>query len=283
MSKMKKECRVVFTDLDGTLLGSDQKLSNSNRQMLEDLGQQNIARVVITGRSLLSCNRVINQNFPIDFLVTSSGAGIFSHQPRELIHHFGLALPEIKTAIDVLKNLKMDFMVHDPVPDNHQFYWYRFGSRNPDFDRRLALYAGHHQKLTNLTQLKEGSAQLLSIETSKNASARLQELREKLSAYSVLRATSPLDHASTWYEIFPPNVSKSQAAEWICRTFDFDSETALAIGNDFNDIDMLRWAAFARVVANAPSPLTEEFLTVADHDKNGFSEAVAYWLGQTNK
>jgi hypothetical protein len=37
------------------------------------------------------------------------------------------------------------------------------------------------------------------------------------------------------------------------------------------------------VVANAPSPLTEEFLTVADHDKNGFSEAVAYWLGQTNE
>ncbi len=40
MSKMKKECRVVFTDLDGTLLGSNQKLSNSNRQMLEDLGQR---------------------------------------------------------------------------------------------------------------------------------------------------------------------------------------------------------------------------------------------------
>ena len=102
MSNMKKECRVVFTDLDGTLLSSNQKLSNSNRQMLEDLGQRNIARVVITGRSLLSCNRVINENFPIDFLVTSSGAGIFAHQPRELIHHFGLTVPEIKTAIDVL-------------------------------------------------------------------------------------------------------------------------------------------------------------------------------------
>ena len=281
MSKMKKECRVVFTDLDGTLLSSDQKLSNSNRQMLEDLGQRSIARVVITGRSLLSCNRVINENFPIDFLVTSSGAGIFSHQPRELIHHFGLAIPEIKTAIDVLKNLKMDFMVHDPVPDNHQFYWYRFGSKNPDFDRRLALYASHHQKLTDLTQLKEGSAQLLSIETSKNASARLQELREKLPAYSVLRATSPLDHASTWYEIFPPSVSKSQAAQWICSAFGVDSETALAIGNDFNDIDMLRWAPFARVVSNAPSPLTREFLSVADHDNHGFSEAVSYWLEQT--
>ena len=44
--------RAVFTDLDGTLLGSDQNLSPANHDVLEELGQHGILRVVITGRSL---------------------------------------------------------------------------------------------------------------------------------------------------------------------------------------------------------------------------------------
>ena len=56
--------RAVFTDLDGTLLGSDQKLSPANHDVLEELGQHGILRVVITGRSLFSCRRVLNRSFP---------------------------------------------------------------------------------------------------------------------------------------------------------------------------------------------------------------------------
>ncbi|GIS89619.1 MAG: hypothetical protein CM1200mP18_23290 [Gammaproteobacteria bacterium] len=54
--------RAVFTDLDGTLLGSDQQLSPANHDVLEVLGQQGILRVVVTGRSLFfppTCSRPI--------------------------------------------------------------------------------------------------------------------------------------------------------------------------------------------------------------------------------
>ena len=83
--------RAVFTDLDGTLLGSDQQLSPANHDVLEVLGQQGILRVVVTGRSLFSCRRVLDRSFPIDLLVTSSGAGIFSfptdnNHPQSLVH-----------------------------------------------------------------------------------------------------------------------------------------------------------------------------------------------------
>ena len=52
----------------------------------------------------------------------------------------------------------------------------------------------------------------------------------------------------------------------------------LAVGNDVNDVDMVRWASVARVVANAPEPLAQEFRSVADHSEGGFSDAVAEWL-----
>ena len=77
--------RAVYTDLDGTLLGSDQQLSPANHDVLEVLGQQGILRVVVTGRSLFSCRRVLDRSFPIDLWVTSSGAGIFSFPNFKLL------------------------------------------------------------------------------------------------------------------------------------------------------------------------------------------------------
>ena len=97
----------------------------------------------------------------------------------------------------------------------------------------------------------------------------------------VVRTTSPLDHRSVWYEIFPKTVGKSHAAQWICHHFGLDEATALAVGNDFNDLDMLRWANTARVVGNAPEPLSREFQSVADHSESGFSDAVAQWLADS--
>ena len=106
----------------------------------------------------------------------------------------------------------------------------------------------------------------------------LAHLKQKLSGLTVIRTTSPLDHQSTWYEIFPSNVSKSSAAAWVCSEFNLDSNEVFAIGNDYNDLDLLRWCTRSRVVANAPAELTSEFEVVASHDDDGFAQAVFEWL-----
>ncbi|HCK75555.1 MAG TPA: hypothetical protein DHW07_00240 [Gammaproteobacteria bacterium] len=281
MNRIRQRRRVVFTDLDGTLLGRNQDLCERNRATLEHLDSLDISRVVVTGRSLFSCDRVLDDDFPIDLLVTSSGAGIFSFKPKKLLCQFALENTEMTNAIDVLEQMKLDFMVHDPVPDNHRFRWRRFGRANPDFDRRLSLYAGHHQMLEQGPPPVCNAAQLLAIAPSDDPITVHDELARYLPNLNIIRTTSPLDHCSVWYEIFPKTVGKSYAAQWICDHFGLDAATALAVGNDFNDVDMLRWASMARVVGNAPEPLAREFLSVADHSEAGFSDAVAEWLAHS--
>ena len=278
MDVARQNRRAVFTDLDGTLLGPDQKLCDRNRATLEHLDSLCVTRVVVTGRSLFSCDRVLDDTFPIDLLVTSSGAGIFSFRPKTLLCQFALDNTEMARAIDVLEQMKLDFMVHDAVPDNHRFLWRRFGRANPDFDRRLSLYAGHHHMLEQESTPVCDAAQLLAIAPSGDPTSLHDELARYLPNLNIVRTTSPLDHCSVWYEIFPKTVGKSHAAQWVCDHFGLDAATALAVGNDFNDVDMLRWASVARVVANAPEPLAKEFRSVADHSEAGFSDAVAEWL-----
>ena len=270
--------RAVFTDLDGTLLGSDQQLSPANHDVLEVLGQQGILRVVVTGRSLFSCRRVLDRSFPIDLLVTSSGAGIFSFPNFKLLFDQALTETEVSKSIEVLNALKLDFMVHDPVPDNHRFRWHQHTAHNPDFAHRLTVYEGHHRPIEEPTEFHIASTQLVAVSLPGDNGSALPYLKQKLSELTVIRTTSPLDHQSTWYEIFPNNVSKSSAAAWVCSAFNVDSYEVFAIGNDYNDLDLLRWCSRSRVVANAPAELTSEFESVASHDDDGFAQAIVEWL-----
>ncbi|MDP7645363.1 MAG: HAD-IIB family hydrolase [Anaerolineales bacterium] len=274
--------RAVFTDLDGTLLDREHRLSQANRQTLRQLGAAGISRVIVTGRSLYSARRVLDDAFPIDVLVTSSGAGIFEFPSLTLLYRSGLRQSDTQRAVAALTALQLDFMVHEPVPDNHHFRWYRCQRDNPDFDRRLAHYADCHQPLAANEPLPIDAAQLLVVVPPGESDAIHAELNQRLAGLNVVRTTSPLDHISTWYEIFPSEVSKARAASWICQHFGIDRGSTLAVGNDYNDLDLLRWGGTARVVGNAPPELRHEFEAVADNNTDGFSESVSQWLAESN-
>ena len=47
------------------------------------------------------------------------------------------------------------------------------------------------------------------------------DLTRALAPLTVIRTTSPLDHRSSWFEVFPPGVTKATgAAYYLCRAAD---------------------------------------------------------------
>jgi hypothetical protein len=104
------------------------------------------------------------------------------------------------------------------------------------------------------------------------------DVARRLPEFTVLRATSPLDRRSVWIEVFPQAVSKSQACAWIAERHALDDRATIAIGNDTNDLDLLRWAGRAFVVADAHEILLPEFVAVAAVDDDGFAAVAALTL-----
>jgi hydroxymethylpyrimidine pyrophosphatase-like HAD family hydrolase len=50
-------------------------------------------------------------------------------------------------------------------------------------------------------------------------------------------------------------------------------DNVIAVGNDYNDHDMLKWSGKAFVVNNAPEILKHKFCNVASNDECGVTEA----------
>lgn len=272
-------CAMVVTDLDGTLLDNRGRLSARNRIMLEALGARGVIRVVATGRSLWSAERVLDASVPIDYLVFSSGAGIVGWPHGELLRARDMPAAHALAAAMHLAEADMDFMLHAATPDNHCFWYQDSGRSNADFRRRVERYEGFCQRWPDDGPGPGPFSQLLAIDEP-TCTPRLETLCEVLAPLSVVRTTSPLDHASYWYEVFAEGVSKADGAAWLLARHGIAHERVLALGNDFNDQTMLDWAAEARVVANAPAPLRERFETVPDNEQHGFAAAVDAWCAQ---
>lgn len=269
---------MLVTDLDGTLLDGQGRLSRRSWDMLVRLGALGISRVVATGRSPFSFQKAVPSDLPIDYAVLSSGAGIVSWPDRSLLRAEHLHREEIVHVARTLEALGMDFMVHRPIPDNHCFCYRQLGKANPDFEQRIALYATYAEPLGETFDGFDRGAQFVAIVDHHHPPHAVETVRQHLPHLSILRTTSPLDHRSTWIEVFPHGVNKATATAWLSQRLGVARQRILAVGNDFNDLDLLEWAGTSRVVANAPETLRTRFEVTASHDDNGVVEAVEAWL-----
>lgn len=265
---------MVVTDLDGTLLDSASKLGAANRAALCALGERGVLRVIATGRSLYSALRVLDDGFPIDYLVFGSGSGTVRWPSRELVAAHAMDDAHALRAVAELLDAGLDFMLHHAVPDNHCFHHHGAGVDNPDFERRRERYADFAHPWDG-AGIPAGVrvSQLLAIQAPGTRSC-VERLRARLPGHNVVLTTSPLDHASRWIEIFPRGVSKSQASDWLRRRHGIAHRDVLAVGNDHNDTDLLEWAFEPFVVGNAVEALRARFPTVASNDEQGFAQAV---------
>lgn len=273
---------MLVVDLDGTLLRSDGGFAADDLKALRTLGERGILRVIATGRSPFSYRRALGDRIlPVDYIVFSSGAVTARMPDLEVVVEHALTAEATRTAARVLLEHDLDFMVQAPMPENHRFHWHR-GPGCRDFERRLSLYEGYSSPLPEDAADLGPATQLLAILRSEGGVATASAIAAQLNAYSMIRATSPLDHHSFWLEIFPQGVSKSSACAALARQHGIEPANVLAIGNDYNDRDVLRWAGTSFVTANAPEDLKAEFPVVAANDHGGVAEAISRWVEAGN-
>ncbi len=255
--------KILFTDFDGTLFSKTKSISHVDVRILRQLGQKGVIRVIATGRSYFSICKVIPEDFPIDFVILSSGAGIMEWSTKQLLKTFSFSA-ELSAAITAfLVKHGVPFFRQDPLPHNHGGYYYLNHTQNADFKRRLNLYRKYLKPIEENPDHQTASQFIIMGQEEGNIRNLFGSL---LSQIHLIRATSPLDHKTIWLEIFPKAVSKANGAQWLLDRLGILRKESLAIGNDFNDLDLLHWVDSAFVMPDAPLQLRKLFpvLTLKD-------------------
>jgi hydroxymethylpyrimidine pyrophosphatase-like HAD family hydrolase len=220
-------------------------------------------------------------SFPLDFLIFSTGAGVLRFTGHEIIRHLAISRSDVMRITACFEQQCLDYMVHNAIPETHHFLFRSHGRDNPDFFQRISLYQPFAAPMTPDTPVFESATQVLAIMPPAVCLTRVARIQQELSDYSVVHATSPLDHQSAWVEVFHPEASKSIAAAWLADHLNIPRSRVVAVGNDYNDQDLLAWAGQAFRVANAPPALRTGTLLQQSNNENGVTCA-AYLAGLLN-
>ena len=274
--ELNRTIKLVATDLDGTFLKNDKTISEKNLEMLHELGEKDILRVVATGRNLKKTMDVIPPDVPFDFIVFSSGAGVFDWKQKKMLFQQNMSKEIVQEIADFLVSLDLNFHLFKPVPENYKCWYYKGNVACTEFERYFDFQQAFAEPLMIGQKLNSEACQFLVVFPNNMESffKLKQEFEERFPDVKVVRTSSPLETGYIWMEIFHQSVSKGNGVKFICDTLKIDHDCTLGIGNDFNDLDLLEFTYYSYLVDNSPEELKDRFLMARSNEENGFASVV---------
>jgi len=279
MDKSKK-LKLVATDLDGTFLKNDKSISDKNIEMLHLLGEKEILRVVATGRNLNKTMDVISEEVPFDYIVFSSGAGVYDWKQKKMLYQQNMSKQNVQQIADFLFELDLNFHLFKPVPENYKCWYHRGSVPCHEFESYFQYFLSHSEPLEKDQKIDSEACQFLVVFP--NDPLRFldlkNEIEQRFPEVKVVRTSSPLETGYIWMEIFHQSVSKGNGVKFLCDSLQIDHEYTLGIGNDYNDLDLLEFTNYSYLVENGPLEMKGRFLAAKSNEENAFANAIEKYL-----
>ena len=271
-----KEVKLVATDLDGTFLKNDRSISVANLEALHELGKRGIVRVAATGRNLQKVREVLTPEIPFDFVVFSSGAGVFSWKTQQHIHSQNLVVDSAQKLLRHFIQKDESFHAFYPVPENHQHYYYHGTEASEEFEKYFVFNKYYAEELNTDKLPQTELCQFLVI--IKEDEDHFQQLKTEIEALCpeirVIRTSSPITEGYIWIEVFHHSVSKGNGVLEVCRVSGIDPKLTMGVGNDYNDFDLLEFTRHSFLTDNAPLKIKHRFPLVPSNEDDAFARAV---------
>jgi hydroxymethylpyrimidine pyrophosphatase-like HAD family hydrolase len=262
-NKMTSRPKIIFTDFDGTIKPPHGQVAASDLAALRKLGRLGVIRVVATGRSLYSFARDYPPEMEFDYLIFSSGLGLCpwnnlnnsrasnQNAPAQLIFSHQFSQKQIALALKASIELGRGFFAFQPPPNCHCFVYLAPEIYPPTqgFLDRLQLYAPFAIPY-NGQDLGPRGQFLITAPFDQMPPVR-DGFEQMAPGLSLTYSSSPYGDRALWLEIFPPNVSKGSAAKFLAESLGLTSQESLAIGNDYNDLDLLAWSGQSYLTSDA--------------------------------
>lgn len=265
--------RAIITDLDGTILPRGGKISPETSKTLSWVGAQGGQRIIATGRNLYSALKVLPPDFPIDYLVFSSGAGVMRWKDQEIIQTCHLSQIETRHIAQYLWNYNINFTIQREIPENHYFYYTDLYPLHEDYKRRLQTYMPFGTLISSPENIQGMATQFVMILDALQLRL-IDQIRQNLSNFSIVRSTSPIDNKAIWLEIFAKGINKGTTCYQLLNQLNIAPSACAGLGNDYNDTDFLDICGKAYLVANSPRNLQKHYKLVKTDKEEGFTEFV---------
>ncbi|GAA0589908.1 phosphoglycolate phosphatase [Virgibacillus siamensis] len=234
--------KLIALDMDGTLLTSNDEISDFTRDVIKNALETNVHVVLSTGRWLQTCLPFAKQLELPSYLITANGGEIWTVNEELLEQHLlDPKMVQLMYELGEQKNVNSWMISTEKVwrgerPENfYDYEWLKYGCDSLD-------------------------------------TVKLDHIIKELSYYDELELTNSLP---TNIEVNPKGVNKASALKKVCEKLDITMNNVLAIGDSLNDIKMIQQAGLGVAMGNAQEAIRNVADYVTDtNDRDGVAKAI---------
>ena len=265
--------KILFTDIDDTLLNKDKSVSKENREAIRRLLEQGHYFVLMTGRPIATGRIVIRElelTQPGCYMAAYNGGVIYDCAAGRILSERTLPMEVTKELIDeahkegiYVQTYQRDTIITEKDGKELEFY--------------LSNAVMRYQLVDDLfSSLDKEPNKVILINV--DDTDRLRQFQESHS-YLEERSNSFFSH-DEFLEYCPEGINKGSGVHYISSFLGIPMENTVAVGDERNDIAMVRAAHVGVAVKNAHSELMKvaDYVTEHDNEHGAIAEVIEKYI-----
>jgi Cof subfamily protein (haloacid dehalogenase superfamily) len=269
---------ILACDIDGTLM-ENEYLNPKNIEKIDFFMNEGGKFSLSTGRALIAASEVAKLLKNVSPSVVTNGAVVFDFKEEKTI---------LEKAVP-----KEDYRIVELVYNNFEKIGIEIHCRDKAFTLRRTSETDIHQlcehfEAPDITFEEVSKYKWNKVNFFLNTLQEREELKsylkdEKVSSKFVDTCAMLEGRMRYYYEILPFGVSKASALEELCGLMDIKKGGLFAIGDYYNDLEMLKMADIAAVPNTSPEEIKEtaEYITVSC-DEGAVADFIDYLTSKFN-
>jgi len=242
------DIQLLVLDIDGTIAGEANTITEAVKQAIHRIQAKGIQVAIATGRmycSALRFHREVGSTLPI---LAYQGAWIQDPTTERIHRHLSVSRARAEQLLDYFESewLRSQLSVHFYI--NDQLYVREMTSETQRYAQRA-----------DIQPLSVGDLRQVLINEPTKVLALCQDTTVIDQLFSYLRQQyTPAElyltkSVATFFEATNPLVNKGEAVRYLAEdVLGVTADNVMAIGDNFNDIEMLDYAGFGVAMGNAP-------------------------------
>jgi Cof subfamily protein (haloacid dehalogenase superfamily) len=271
--------RLIALDLDGTLLDSHSQMSGANRSALREAAGRGVRLVVTTGRRFHSAAQFVEQ-IPCPVTVISSNGARIGTSNGELLHRNFLPRSVAQRVIELARDFRPYTVAIFDMEGRGQLRMHSTASKEGPLGWYLRSAPECLAQVDDLAAaVSEDPIQVMF----GGPPLRITPIEPILRAWeSVDRIhiswTKYPERDTYLLDVMNQGCSKGAALAWWAERCGVPPEAVMAIGDNFNDVEMFEFAGYPVLMANSTPGLAPHdgrtWHSTASNDEDGVAAAI---------
>ncbi|MFQ5694730.1 MAG: HAD-IIB family hydrolase [Terriglobia bacterium] len=277
---MKQRIRLLAIDIDGTLLDSRFRLPEANRRGVVAAHRTGVEIVLVTGRRFTFAQPIASQ-FPIDLTVVASNGAVVKTKDGQTLARQLLPRAHARAVLEAAGPQRDSALLLFDREAEGQIVTERIDFRHPSVGNYLERNSRYLLRVPRIEEaLTEDPIEVLFVDAVAPMRALETRLQQAPCAREVTLARTEYPQRDlTLLDALARGCHKGAAlARWTAAR-GLGAGEVMAIGDNWNDLEMLEFAGLPVLMGNSSEKLKQRGWTVtATNDESGVAAAIGTYL-----